>query len=197
MTALLVGYARVSTEQQDLTAQRDALSALGITPDRIYVDHGLTGTDRNRPGLREAMAACRDGDTFVVTKLDRLARSVRDAHEIVDELAQRNVKLSIGGSVHDPTDPIGKLLFNVLAMVAEFESDLIRARTREGMKIAKAKGRLRGKKPKLSPTQEAHLVKLHDAGEHTTGELAELFSVARSTVYRAVQRARHKPGLPR
>ena len=197
MTALLVGYARVSTEQQDLTAQRDALSALGITPDRIYVDHGLTGTDRNRPGLREAMAACRDGDTFVVTKLDRLARSVRDAHEIVDELAQRNVKLSIGGSVHDPTDPVGKLLFNVLAMVAKFESDLIRARTREGMKIAKAKGRLRGKKPKLSPAQEAHLVKLHDAGEHTTGELAELFSVARSTVYRAVQRARHKPGLPR
>ncbi|MDV8147426.1 recombinase family protein [Arthrobacter sp. B10-11] len=192
MTALLVGYARVSTEQQDLTAQRDSLAALGITPDRIYVDHGLTGTDRNRPGLREAMAACRDGDTFVVTKLDRLARSVRDAHEIVDELAQRNVKLSIGGSVHDPTDPVGKLLFNVLAMVAEFESDLIRARTREGMKIAKAKGRLRGKKPKLSPAQEAHLVKLHDAGEHTTGELAELFSVARSTVYRAVQRARHK-----
>lgn len=197
MTALLVGYARVSTEQQDLTAQRDALSAMGITPDRIYVDHGLTGTDRNRPGLREAMAACRDGDTFVVTKLDRLARSVRDAHEIVDELAQRNVKLSIGGSVHDPTDPIGKLLFNVLAMVAEFESDLIRARTREGMKIAKAKGRLKGKKPKLSAAQEAHLVKLHDAGEHTTGELAELFSVARSTVYRAVQRARHKTGSAR
>lgn len=197
MTALLVGYARVSTEQQDLTAQRDALAALGITPDRIYVDHGLTGTDWNRPGLREAMAACRDGDTFVVTKLDRLARSVRDAHEIVDELAQRNVKLSIGGSVHDPTDPVGKLLFNVLAMAAEFESDLIRARTREGMKIAKAKGRLRGKKPKLSPAQEAHLVKLHDAGEHTTGELAELFSVARSTVYRAVQRARHKTGPAR
>ncbi|MBP1137852.1 DNA invertase Pin-like site-specific DNA recombinase [Arthrobacter sp. PvP023] len=197
MTALLVGYARVSTEQQDLTAQRDALSAMGITADRIYVDHGLTGTDRNRPGLREAMAACRDGDTFVVTKLDRLARSVRDAHEIVDELAQRNVKLSIGGSVHDPTDPVGKLLFNVLAMVAEFESDLIRARTREGMKIAKAKGRLKGKKPKLSPSQEAHLVKLHDAGEHTTGELAELFSVPRSTVYRAVQRARHKSGPAR
>ncbi|MDR6506072.1 hypothetical protein J2805_001760 [Arthrobacter oryzae] len=102
------------------------------------------------------MAACRDGDTFVVTKLDRLARSVRDAHEIVDELAQRNVKLSIGGSVHDPTDPIGKLLFNVLAMVAEFESDLIRARTREGMKIAKAKGRLRARNrsclPRRRPT---------------------------------------------
>ena len=81
------------------------------------------------------------------------------------------------------------MLFNVLAMIAEFEADLIRMRTREGMKIAKAKGRLRGKRPKLSPRQEAHLVALHGAGEHTTTELAELFSVSRSTVYRAIERA--------
>jgi len=74
-------------------------------------------------------------------------------------------------------------------MVAEFESDLIRMRTREGMKGARAKGRLRGKKPKLSPRQEQHLVALHEAGEHTSAELAELFSVARSTVYRAIERA--------
>ena len=133
--------------------QRDALSALGVESKRIYVDHGLTGSNRNRPGLREALAACRAGDTFAVTKLDRLARSVRDAHHIADDLAARGVKLSIGGSVHDPTDPMGKLLFNVLAMIAEFEGDLIRARTREGMKIAKVKGRLRGKKPKLSTKQ--------------------------------------------
>jgi DNA invertase Pin-like site-specific DNA recombinase len=73
-------------------------------------------------------------------------------------------------------------------MVAEFESDLIRMRTREGMKVARAKGRLRGKKPKLSPSQEAHLVKLYEAGEHTSSQLAELFSVARSTVYRAIAR---------
>ncbi len=195
MSELLVGYARVSTDEQDLTAQRDALSALGIESKRIYVDHGLTGRDRNRPGLREALAACRAGDTFVVTKLDRLARSVRDAHQIADDLAGREVKLSIGGSVHDPADPMGKLLFNVLAMVAEFEGDLIRARTLEGMKVAKAKGRLRGKQPKLSPRQEAHLVKLHTAGEHTMYELAELFSVGRSTVYRAVERARQKAGI--
>ncbi|WP_284764368.1 recombinase family protein [Arthrobacter sp. efr-133-R2A-63] len=195
MSELLVGYARVSTDEQDLTAQRDALLALGIESKRIYVDHGLTGRDRNRPGLREALAACRAGDTFVVTKLDRLARSVRDAHQIADDLAGREVKLSIGGSVHDPADPMGKLLFNVLAMVAEFEGDLIRARTREGMKVAKAKGRLRGKQPKLSPRQEAHLVKLHAAGEHTMYELAELFSVGRSTVYRAVERARQKAGI--
>ncbi|ALE09957.1 recombinase family protein [Bifidobacterium longum] len=121
-----VGYARVSTDEQNLTAQRDGLAA-------------------------------------------------------------REVKLSIAGSVYDPTDPMGKLLFNVLAMVAEFEADLIRARTREGMRVAK--GRLRGKSPKLTPRQEAHLVQLHAADEHTVGELAELFSVGRSTVYRALQRA--------
>lgn len=126
MSPLKVGYARVSTDEQNLTAQRDGLAA-------------------------------------------------------------REVKLSIAGSVYDPTDPMGKLLFNVLAMVAEFEADLIRARTREGMRIAK--GRLRGKSPKLTPRQEAHLVQLHAADEHTVGELAELFSVGRSTVYRALQRA--------
>jgi DNA invertase Pin-like site-specific DNA recombinase len=133
MNELLVGYARVSTEQQDLTAQRNGLHALGVGDDRIYVDHGLTGTNRDRPGLRLALAACRAGDTLVVTKLDRLARSLPDARDILDELTKRNVKLSLGGSIHDPTDPVGRLLFNVLAMVAEFESDLIRLRTREGM----------------------------------------------------------------
>ena len=157
MDALLIGYARVSTDAQDLTAQRDALQALGVDPERIYVDHGLTGTHRDRPGLRQALAACRAGDTLVVTKLDRLARSLPDARVIADELAAREVKLALGTSVHDPTDPVGRLRFNVLAMVAEFEADLIRARTREGMEVARAKGRLRGKQPKLSPMQEAHL----------------------------------------
>ena len=189
MTALKIGYARVSTDAQDLTAQRDGLQALGIEPERIYVDHGFTGTSRARPGLAEALAACRAGDELVVTKLDRLARSLPDARAIADELTRRQVKLNLGGSVHDPTDPVGRLLFNVLAMVAEFEADFIRARTREGMKVAKAKGRLRGKQPKLSPIQEAHLVKLYRAGEHTVSELEELFAVTRSTVYRALRRA--------
>jgi len=190
VSELMIGYARVSTDAQDLTAQRDALEALGVKPERIYVDHGLTGTDRERPGLRQALAACRAGDTLVVTKLDRLARSLPDARAISDELTSREVKLALGTSVHDPTDPVGRLLFNVLAMVAEFEADLIRARTREGMRVARAKGRLRGKQPKLSPTQEAHLVKLYRGGEHTIGELEELFAVTRSTVYRAIRRAR-------
>ncbi len=158
MAPLFIGYARVSTDQQDLTAQREALVALGVSSDRIYVDHGLSGTNRDRPGLREALAACREGDTLVVTKLDRLARSLPDAREILDDLTRRAVKLSLGGSIHDPTDPVGRLLFNMLAMVAEFEADLIRLRTREGMRVAKAKGRLRGKQTKLNPRQEAHLV---------------------------------------
>jgi DNA invertase Pin-like site-specific DNA recombinase len=188
MVALLIGYARCSTDQQDLTAQRDALAALGVAPARIYVDHGLTGTNRDRPGLREAMAACREGDTLVVAKLDRLARSLPDARAIADELTARQVKLNLGGSVYDPNDAVGRLLFNVLAMIAEFESDLIRLRTREGMKVAKAKGRLRGKQPKLNPRQEAHLVALFESGEHSTAELVDLFGVGRSTVYRAEQR---------
>ena len=189
VTDLKVGYARVSTAGQDLTAQRDGLAGLGVEPDRVYVDHGLTGTNRARPGLREAMAACRTGDTLVVTKLDRLARSVPDARDIVDELTDRGVRLNIGGSVHDPSDPIGRLLFTVLSMIAEFEADLARARTREGMAVAKAKGRLRGKQPKLKPGQEKHLVQLWNDGTHTTAELAELFNVGRSTVYRAIRRA--------
>ncbi|MEV0217650.1 recombinase family protein [Micromonospora sp. NPDC050695] len=189
MDGLKIGYARVSTDEQDLSAQLAALAELGVGTDRIYVDKGLTGTNRARPGLREALAACRAGDQLVVTKLDRLARSVTDAHDIATELTARQVKLNLGGSIHDPTDAMGKLLFTTLAMIAEFEADLTRLRTREGMKIAKAKGRLRGKAPKLSAKQEAHLVALHKAGEHTSAELAELFGVARSTVYRAIERA--------
>jgi DNA invertase Pin-like site-specific DNA recombinase len=96
MVALLIGYARVSTDEQDLTAQRDALESLGVSPARIYVDHGLTGTSRDRPGLPEALAACRAEDTLVVTKLDRLARSLPDARAIIDDLTSRQVKLNLG-----------------------------------------------------------------------------------------------------
>ena len=192
MSALLVGYARCSTEQQDLTAQRDALAKLGVSAERTYVDHGLTGTNRDRPGLREALAACRAGDTLVVTKLDRLARSLPDARDIVDELTRRQVRLQIGSSLHDPEDPVGRLLFNVLAMVAEFEADLIRLRTREGMKIARAKGRLRGKQPKLNPRQEAQRVALFRSGEYTISELTDLLGIGRSTIHRALKRDRRR-----
>jgi DNA invertase Pin-like site-specific DNA recombinase len=156
-------YARVSVNDQDLTAQKNALAALGVLLQKTFTDQA--GRNRARPGLCEALAACRGGDTLVVTKLDRLARSLRDAKDIVDDLTLREVKLSISGSVHDPTDPVGRLLFNVLAMVAEFEAELIRARTREGMQVAKAAGRLRGKQPKLSKVQEKHLVEVYQRGD--------------------------------
>lgn len=190
MNAIQIGYARVSTTDQDLTAQRDSLLRLGVHNANIYVDHGMTGTNRARPGLREALAAVRAGDTLVVTKLDRLARSLRDAREIADELTGKGVALSLGGSRYDPTDPVGRLLFNVLAMVAEFERDLISMRTREGMAVARAKGRLKGKQPKLTGPQRKLLFEISDRGEYSQTELAGLFSVSRATVYRELQHRR-------
>jgi DNA invertase Pin-like site-specific DNA recombinase len=188
MTSPLIGYARCSTDKQDLAAQKEALLKLGVAPDRIYTDRGFTGTNRARPGLDQALAAVRRGDTLVVPKLDRLARSVPDARAIGDSLAERGVTLQIGSSVHDPNDPMGKLFFNILATFAEFEADLIKLRTREGMAIARAKGKLRGKKPKLSDRQQKELRRMHDTGEYSISDLAELFSISRPTVYRTLSR---------
>ena len=183
-----IGYARCSTDKQDVEAQRAALADLDVSPDRIYADHGLTGRNRDRPGLDQALAAVRTGDTLVVTTLDRLARSVPDAREIADSLAKRGIKLALGRSVYDPADQLGKMFFNILATFAEFESDLIRMRTREGMKIARAKGKLRGKKPKLTDKQQRELRKMFDTGNYSVSDLAELFSVSRPTIYRTLER---------
>ena len=191
-TATLIGYARCSTDRQDLAAQRQALLELGVVEDRIYTDHGLTGPTRARPGLDQALAAVREGDTLVVPKLDRLARSVPDARAIADRLRERGVKLALGRTLYDPDDPMGKLFFNILATFAEFEADLIRMRTREGMAIARARGKLRGKQPKLSDRQQRELCRMHATGEYFISDLAELFSVSRPTVYRTLNR-RHSP----
>ena len=188
MTATLIGYARCSTDRQDPTAQRQALLELGVAEDRIYTDHGLTGTTRARPGLDQALAAVREGDTLVVPKLDRLARSVPDARAIADRLRERGVKLALGRALYDPGDPMGKMFFNILATFAEFEADLIRMRTREGMAIARARGKLRGKQPKLSDRQQRELCRMHATGEYSISDLAELFSVSRPTVYRTLNR---------
>jgi hypothetical protein len=176
MTALLIGDTRVSTDEQDLliTAQRDALSALGVGR-RAHLRRPRSHRHQPRPA-RPARGLGRlprrrhaGGD-----QLDRLARSLPDAREILDDLTRRSVELSLRGLIDDPADPAGRLLFNLLAVVAEFESDLIRLRTREGMKVAKARGRLRGKQPKLNPGQDAHPIALYEAGEHSTGELSGL-----------------------
>ena len=192
MTNTLIGYARCSTDKQDMTAQKIALLDLGVAEDRIYTDHGLTGTNRARPGLDQAIAAVRDGDTFVVPKLDRLARSVPDARTIADQLEAKGVKLALGSSVYDPSDPMGKMFFNILATFAEFESDLIRMRTRGGMAIARAKGKLRGKQPKLSDKQQRELTKMHATGDYSISDLAEVFSVSRPTIYRTLNRTAGK-----
>lgn len=190
MSGTLIGYARCSADKQDLTAQHDRLAELGVAEERIYLDHGLTGTNRQRPGLDQALAAVRAGDTLVVPNLDRLARSVPDARDIGDSLAKRGIKLSLGGQVYDPTDPMGKMFFNILATFAEFEVDLLRMRTREGMAVARAKGRLRGKQPKLSTKQQTELLRMHATGDYSIADLAELFTIGRATVYRVLQRHR-------
>ncbi len=188
MTVTLIGYARCSTDKQDLAAQKAVLGQLGVAADRIYTDHGLTGTNRSRPGLDQVLAAVRTGDTLVVPKLDRLARSVPDARFIADALVARGVRLALGSSVYDPVDPIGKMFFNILATFAEFEADLIRLRTREGMAIARSRGKLRGKQPKLSDKQQKELRRMHDTGDYSITDLAELFSISRPTVYRTLAR---------
>ena len=160
-----------------------------LPPDRGYIDHGISGMERERPGLDQALAAVRTGDTLVVPKLDRLARSVPDARDIGDTLAKRGgVSLSLGGQIYDPDDPMGKLFFNILATFAEFEVDLIRMRTREGMAVARAQGKLKGRQPKLSAMQQGELKRMHQTGEYTISDLGELFSVSRPTVYRTISR---------
>ena len=189
LTHTLIGYARCSTDKQDLSAQRQTLQGLGVSSDHIFMDHGLTGTSRARPGLDQALAAVRQGDTLVVAKLDRLARSVPDARAIADQLSTKGVKLALGQTVYDPTDPMGKMFFNILATFAEFESDLIRMRTREGMAVARAKGKLRGKQPKLSAKQARELQGMYGTGDYSISDLAEVFGVSRATIYRTLERS--------
>ena len=135
------------TIRQDLAAKLQALLELGVVEDRIYTGHGLTGTTCARPGLDPALAAVREGDTLVVPKLDRLARSVPEARAIADQLRERGVKLALGRALYDPGDRMGKMFFNILATFAEFETDLIRMRTREGMAIARPRGNCAASSP--------------------------------------------------
>jgi len=135
MTTTLIGSARCSTDKQDLAAQKVVLEKLGVAADRIYTDHGLTGTIRSRPGLDQALAGVRIGDTLVVPKLDRLAQSVPDARSIADALVMRGVRLALGSSVYDPADTMGKMFFNILATFADYVEPAIMRSGAAGLQV--------------------------------------------------------------
>jgi DNA invertase Pin-like site-specific DNA recombinase len=117
----------------------------------------LGGTSRARPGPDQALAAVREGDTLTVTKLDRLARSAPGALDILGHLSARGVRFALGGSVYDRNDPFARMFLQILAVIAEFEANLIRQRSREGMNIACQNGKLRGKQPRLEPAQDREI----------------------------------------
>lgn len=192
-----IGYARCSTEKQDLRAQKAELAKL--VPDQVYTDEGFSGTNRDsRAGLDQALAALRAGDTLVVTKLDRLARSVPDARAIAEEVQDKGARIQLGSMVYDPSDPMGKMFFNMLATFAEFEADIARMRTREGMAEAKRAGKLRGKPPKLNSKQDAEVRRMHDSGNYAIGEIAEIFVTSRPTIYRSLARTNpHASNTPK
>jgi DNA invertase Pin-like site-specific DNA recombinase len=182
----------VLTDEQDVIVQTEQLQALGVDPDRIYIDRGFSGTTRNnRAGLDQALAAVWGGSVFTVTKFDRLARNMAEANQILTDLRGRSVLFGLAASVYDWDDPFGRLFLQTLAMVAEFEANLNHLRTREGMAIAKGKGKgkLRGKQPKLPESVQRSIRRRHAAGEVSLADLAEEYSVGRSTIHRVIHRS--------
>lgn len=185
-----IGYARVSTVEQDEENQVKRLLELGIQADRIYVDHGFTGKNMSRGGLEQALAAVREGDTFVVPALDRLARNTEDALWIIRSLSERGVIFQNGHQVYDPNDPMAKLFFTILAAVAEAEGGWISLRTKEAMARPSVRAKLKGRRPRLSPKQDAAIARHLEVGEMTAAEIAALFNTSRAGVYRAAKRHR-------
>jgi DNA invertase Pin-like site-specific DNA recombinase len=184
-----VGYCRCSTDEQDVAVQIEQLTAIGVASDRIYIDRGFSGTKRtNRAGLDQALAAVWEGSVFTVTKFDRFARDVADAHAILTELSSRGVLFGLGSSVYDWNDPFGRLFLQTLAMIAEFEANLNHLRTREGMAIAKRNGKLRGKQPKLPPAAQRTIRRRYTEGGLSIADLAEEYSVGRFTIHRVLHR---------
>jgi DNA invertase Pin-like site-specific DNA recombinase len=189
VTGTRVGYARCSTDEQDVDIQIEQLTALGVAPERIYIDRGFSGTRRtHRTGLDQALAALWPGSILTVTKFDRFARDVADAHTILTDLSERGVLFGLGVSVYDWKDPFGRLFLQTLAMVAEFEANIGHLRTREGMAKARRQGKLRGKQPKLPPSAARAIRRRYADGEVSLADLAEEYSVGRSTIHRIIHR---------
>jgi DNA invertase Pin-like site-specific DNA recombinase len=179
---MILGYARVSTRDQNLDGQLDALAAAGA--ERIFADT-ITGTARVRPELDRLLTELRPGDVVVVTKYDRAARSLKDLLEIVDLLRSRGAGFRSLGEDIDTTTPAGKLVFHIFGSIAEFERARIVERTKEGLEAARRRGRVGGRPPALSPAQKAEVKRMRDVEMRPIPEIAALFKVSEKTVRRA------------
>jgi DNA invertase Pin-like site-specific DNA recombinase len=186
---MIVGYARVSTDGQTLDAQEAALKTAGAT--RVYSEK-ISGTVTDRRALTRAIAALGQDDVLLVAKLDRLARSTRDLLNTLKAISDRGADFKVlDNPTMDTTSPHGRLLVSVLGSIAEFERDLILARTGEGRARAMARGVRFGRKPKLSPFQIAEALRRREAGESLT-DIARTYGVNHSTI----SRLRPRPPMP-
>jgi DNA invertase Pin-like site-specific DNA recombinase len=184
---MLIGYARVSTNDQHLDLQRDALTAAGCK--RIFQDLGVSGSKMTRPGLEKALSHLRENDTLVVWKLDRLGRSIRGLIELVGDLRDRGIQFRSLTEGFDTGTAGGRLIFHIFGALAEMERDLIRERTNAGLASARARGRKGGRKPKLNESKLRHARQLLSEPNSSVGEVATSLGVDRATLYRALARA--------
>lgn len=180
MKNYIFGYARVSTELQNLDRQLDVLKKYGV--DIIY-NEKMTGTKKDRPELTKMLDRMTENDTVVVESLSRLGRSTKDLIELTEQFEQKGVHLvSLKESI-DTSTPTGKLLFTLMSAIAQFERDTIAERTREGLRSARARGR-KGGRPRVNPDRIQKAVKLYRTNQYSIKEIEELTGVKKSTLYR-------------
>jgi len=186
-----IGYGRVSTRDQNPNAQEDALREAGCDP--VFVDKA-SGTLASRPELDKALIAARGGDEFVITKLDRLGRSLKNLIELSEQLDKKGVNLVVLSQGIDTSTPAGRMFFHILGAIAEFERSLIVERTRDGLEAARARGRVGGRKKALRPRQVELAQQMYDElgpdgkRKHTVQDIADELGVARTTIYRYLER---------
>lgn len=184
---MLIGYARVSKDDQNLELQRQALKKAGCK--RVY-EEMASGAQRDRPQLNAAMSFMREGDTLVVWRLDRLARSLKQLIETVDVFDQRGTHLHSLTEKIDTSTPGGKLIFHIFGALAEFERGLIRERTLAGLAAARAKGRVGGRPRSINEKQLKAAKAMLSAGELTVAEIAQQIGVSEASLYRYLPAAR-------